>query len=93
MSVPGLKSQVNGFMKALDVIKNPEQQSSRAVEQQRRGAAKAKAVPSGSGKKVEGYEMQDITSSGASSAPIPYLFLVGFLLFLGLIMLGWRKRK
>ncbi len=93
MSVPGLKAQVSGFMKALDVIKNPEQQGSRAVEQQRRGAAKAKAVPSGSGKKVEGYEMQDITSSGASSAPIPYLFLVGFLLFLGLIMLGWRKRK
>lgn len=93
MSVPGLKSQVSGFMKALDKIQKPEQQSNRAVEQQRKGAAKTEAVPDGNAKRVEGYEMQDMNASGASSAPIPYLFIMGFVFFVGLIMWGWRRRR
>ena len=99
MSVPGLKAQVQGFMKALDTIKNPSQQNSRPSEQQSKkiksSAVKlqSKSAPDGKGKKVEGYEMQDINSqAGASSAPIPYLFLIGFLVFIGLIMFGFRKK-
>jgi len=34
----------------------------------------------------------DETAKGGSSAPIPYLFIIGFLVFLGLIIFGWRKR-
>jgi cobaltochelatase CobN len=91
MSVPGLKAKVSGFMKALENIRSPEQQSSRAVEQQER--IKAKFIPDGSGNKVEGYEMQDVSAAtGASSAPIPYLFLIGFLAFIGLIAWGFRRR-
>jgi cobaltochelatase CobN len=99
MSVPGLKGQVNGFMKALDTIKNPSQQNSSPSEQQSKKIKssvlklRAKSAPDGKGKKVEGYEMQDINSqAGASSAPIPYLFIAGFLLFILLIMSGWRKK-
>ena len=93
MSVPGLKSQVKGFMKALDTIKNPAQQSSRAVAQKKSSGAQTSSAPDGSGKKVEGYEMQDVNASaGASSAPIPYLFIAGFLLFILLIMSGWQKK-
>jgi cobaltochelatase CobN len=87
MSVPGLKALVKGFMKALDTTKNPSQQNSTPSGQ------RSKSAPDGEGKKVEGYEMQDINSeAGASSAPIPYLFIAGFLLFILLIMSGWRKR-
>ena len=42
-------------------------------------------------KQVEGYEMQEVNEGGASSAPIPYLFLGGFLACVGLIALGWRR--
>jgi len=34
----------------------------------------------------------DKATGGGSSAPIPYLFIIGFLVFLGLIIFGWRKR-
>ncbi|MEW6410496.1 MAG: cobaltochelatase subunit CobN, partial [Nitrospirota bacterium] len=92
MSVPGLKAQVKGFIKALDAIKNPEQQSSSAeVRKPSALSLQPKLAPDGKGKIVEGYEMQDVNAGGASSAPIPYLFLIGFLVFLGLITLGWRK--
>ncbi|MDA8213647.1 MAG: cobaltochelatase subunit CobN [Nitrospiraceae bacterium] len=93
MSVPGLNTQVQGFMKALDAIKNPEQQSSRAVAQKKSSGAQTSSAPDGSGKRVEGYEMQDVNASvGASSAPIPYLFLIGFLVFIGLIAWGFRRK-
>lgn len=98
MSVPGMKSQVNGFMEALDTIKNPSQQNSSPSEQRSKkfrssASFQSKSAPDGKGKKVEGYEMQDANvSGGASSAPIPYLFIAGFLLFILLIMSGWRKK-
>ncbi len=90
MSVPGLKNQVQGFLKQLDVIKN-RQQPGRA-EQKKLTRHQPSAAPDGSGKKVEGYEMQDMNATGASSAPIPYLFLAGFLSFIGLITLGFRRK-
>lgn len=97
LSVPGLTAEANRFMKALDVMKNPAQQrseSGREKSPQSRSSAlnqKPKSAPDGTGKKVTGYEMQDISAMGASSAPIPYLFLAGFLIFIGLVLLGWRK--
>ncbi|MCK9376606.1 MAG: cobaltochelatase subunit CobN [Syntrophobacterales bacterium] len=48
--------------------------------------------PDGKGKKVEGYEMQEVNKSGFSAAPIPYLFILGFLIFLVLLRWGWRKK-
>lgn len=99
MSVPGMSAKVSGFMKALDTIKNPAQQRSNTVNrrplksQPQASGLQPKSAPDGSGKKVEGYEMQDVNESGASSAPIPYLFLMGFLVFIGLIALGWRRNQ
>jgi len=104
MSVPGLKNQVQGFLKALETVQNPESgvksQESRVRSQQPRVKSQKteskignkQMAPDGSGKKVEGYEMQDVNASGASSAPIPYLFLAGFLVIIGLIAVGWRKK-
>jgi len=91
MSVPGLKNQVQGFMKALQTVKSPES----GVKSQRTESktGNKQLAPDGSGKRVEGYEMQDVSAAtGASSAPIPYLFLMGFLVFIGLIAWGFRRR-
>lgn len=89
MSVPGLNAQVKGFMKALKTVQSPE---SRVRSQRTESKTGNKQLaPDGKGKKVEGYEMQDVSASGASSAPIPYLFLIGFLVFIGLIAWGFRR--
>jgi cobaltochelatase CobN len=88
MSVPGLKGQVSGFMKALKEVKSSE---SKDMTQKDKSLTKISA-PDGKGKKVEGYEMQEVSASGGSSAPIPYLFIIGFLVFIGLIAWGFRGR-
>jgi cobaltochelatase CobN len=49
--------------------------------------------PDAKTKKVEGYEMQETNKSGFSAAPIPYLFMLGFLIFLLLIRVGWRRKS
>jgi cobaltochelatase CobN len=91
MSVPGMKAQASGFMKALKTVQSPES----GVRSQRTEskAGSRQLAPDGKGKKVEGYEMQDVSAAtGASSAPIPYLFLIGFLIFIGLIAWGFRRK-
>jgi cobaltochelatase CobN len=91
MSIPGLKNQQHGFIKALDMIKNP-QSKSKLITRHSSLHSQQSMVPDGRGKMIEGYEMQDLTTTGASSAPIPYLFLLGFLIFIGLITLGWKRK-
>jgi cobaltochelatase CobN len=90
MSVPGLKSQVKGFMKALKTVQSPESGVRSQRTESKTGSRRL--APDGKGKKVEGYEMQDVSASGSSSAPIPYLFLIGFLAFIGLIAWGFRRK-
>ncbi len=99
MSVPGLENQVKGFKQALDAMKNP-QPASQAMTSQSSPDVKnpptdsqaklSQPSPDGSSQKVEGYEMQEVNKSGFSAAPIPYLFILGFLIFLLLIRVGWR---
>jgi cobaltochelatase CobN len=95
VSVPGLKNMAKGFMKSLDAIKNPSAQNTNLREMKdakTRSGAMPERAPDGKGKSVEGYEMKEVGSSaGAASAPIPYLFLIGFAVFAGLIIFGFRK--
>ncbi len=57
-------------------------------------------APDGSGRgakgtRVAGYEVQEVgsgaTAGGASSAPIPWMFMVGFAIFVALAAWGFRK--
>jgi cobaltochelatase CobN len=101
MSVPGLENQVKEFKQALEAVKNP-QPAAKAMNAQASPDAKnpptelqaknSQASPDGSRQKVEGYEVQEVNRSGFSAAPIPYLFILGFLIFLLLIRVGWRKK-
>jgi cobaltochelatase CobN len=43
-------------------------------------------------KPVEGFQMEEVKGGGRPSAPIPYWFLGGFLLFIVLLVLGWQRR-
>jgi cobalamin biosynthesis Mg chelatase CobN len=52
--------------------------------------AKKNLVPGGS-QTVKGFEMEDAKMSGFSSAPLPWLYILCFLLFLFLVYLGWRR--
>ena len=55
-----------------------------------KGAAKAKA----GSKSVEGLEMQEVgaPAGAAFSAPIPWIFILGFILAIGLVALGFKRR-
>lgn len=99
MSVPGLKSEVPGFLKALDRMQKLEVRSQKLEVRRKADDTISTAkfirtiVPDGKGKKVEGYEMKEVTASGgASSAPIPWMFIIGFLVFIGFIAWGWRRK-
>jgi cobaltochelatase CobN len=101
MSVPGLENQAKEFKQALDNVKNPQPASAAKNSQASPNvknpptdlpAKNAQASPKGTRQKVEGYEMQEVNRSGFSAAPIPYLFILGFLIFLWLLRVGWRKK-
>jgi hypothetical protein len=34
-----------------------------------------------------------VGAAASAGAPIPYLFMLGFLVFVGLIAIGFRKRR
>jgi len=105
MSVPGLENQVKEFKQALDAVKNP-QPAAKARDAPASPDAKnppaelppkdsqaSQASPAGTSQKVEGYEVQEVNRSGFSAAPIPYLFILGFLFFLLLLRVGWRRKS
>ncbi len=102
MSVPGLQPAANGLVQATKAIHSSQVNSrQKTVSQQkvsrqdiapdRKDKAKplAEAAPSTI---IKGYEMKDVEpTAGGSSAPIPYLFLAGVVVFLGLIYWGWKR--
>jgi cobaltochelatase CobN len=102
MSVPGLENQVKEFKQALEAVKNPQPaagaRKAPVSPDAKNPPTDSQPKPSQSSpdqssqKKVEGYEMQEVNKSGFSAAPIPYLFIVGFLIFLLLLRWGWRKK-
>ncbi|MEW6618124.1 MAG: cobaltochelatase subunit CobN [bacterium] len=105
MSVPGSKVQMQGFMKAQSQMSEGRRQRAegrrqKAEDRSQRSETKQKTIAPGDKAKkiaplaqVEGYEMEEVkTADGISSAPIPYLFIAGFLIFIGLIALGFRRK-
>ena len=107
LSVPGLKPLVPGFKQALQDMKQPDagksgqkaQQSATQATVQPSKQGASGSAPDGSGKaakgkQVEGFEMQEAGAqlSGAASAPIPWLFILGFITVAGLVLLGFKGR-
>ena len=105
-AVPGLERLSQKFTEAVRRVNTPGEPSPAAQgkpeqdaptaqnprgpdAQKPRGPAPAKAAV----KQVEGFQMQELPSDGRSSAPIPYLFLGGFLVFTAIMVLGWRRRR
>lgn len=109
LSVPGLKALVPGFEQALRNMKQPDagksgkqgqQQAAQKSAQQAATQGTSGKAPDGSGKaakgkQVEGFEMQESgkPASGAASAPIPWLFILGFIVVVGLVAAGFRRNR
>jgi cobaltochelatase CobN len=97
LSVPGLASKADALRQALEAVKNPavaaQKAAAAAKEEKPQGAAppSQQPPPGEARKEVEGYELQEVRQPGLTSAPIPYLFILGFLGLLFLLRLGWRK--
>ncbi len=95
-SVPGLENMAQNMKQSLEEIKKTTAQV-RSRQGERSEGKNKPSSPSpepaeGDTQEVEGYEMEEMTSSGASSAPIPYAFLTGFVTVLALVAWGWRWR-
>jgi hydrogenobyrinic acid a,c-diamide cobaltochelatase (EC 6.6.1.2) len=108
LSVPGLKPLAPGFKQALQNMKQPDaarsgqqgRQSAAQTTAQPSKQGASGAAPDGSGKaakgkQVEGFEMKETGAqqSGAASAPIPWLFILGFVGLVGLIGFGFRRNR
>jgi cobaltochelatase CobN len=108
LSVPGLKPLVPGFKQALQDMKQPDagkngqkgkqsaaQTTAQPTQQGASGAAPDGSGKTAKGKQVEGFEMKEAGSqqSGAASAPIPWLFMLGFAGVAGLVSWGFRKNR
>lgn len=107
LSIPGMSGLNQSFTKALADMKNPASKNNQdaAKNGQASGQATQNPVegasgkaPDGSGKAVnksdlEGFEMVEtkMSQSGSSSAPIPWMFIGGFAVVIGLVALGFRK--
>jgi len=107
LSVPGLKDMASNFRKALADVKEPTREAVRKdlgnqeTDKVRNpkpvsldhASDREEKAPDGKGKNVAGYEMRETGGPAAASAPIPYMFMLGFLVFIGLISVGFRRRK
>jgi cobaltochelatase CobN len=107
LSVPGLANLDRGFQQALRDMKEPSsastpakganqpgrQNPSPAAASRPKEQARPSQAPGGKTQMVEGYKMEDVGASASAGAPIPYLFMLGFLVFVGLIALGFRKKR
>lgn len=108
VSVPGLKSLDNGFLKALSDMKeaarprsaSSAQSATRAGRQnpspadlRKKAQPQPSQAPGGKTQMVEGFAMEEAGASASAGAPIPYLFMLGFLVFVGLIYVGFRKKR
>jgi len=105
LSVPGLTPLESDFANAQKAIKqtattqSAQNQGNAKANQKSNTQTFAQRAPeantnsAGKTKSVEGFEMSESgIGASASSAPIPWLFLLGFLAFIGLIALGFRKK-
>lgn len=108
LSIPGLNSLEHDFANAQKAIKqtttvNSSQGQVDAKSNQKPGAqaTAGRAPKSGKdstsstskNKNIEGFEMTESgVAAGASSAPIPWMFLLGFLAVIGLIAFGFRRK-
>jgi cobaltochelatase CobN len=97
-SIPGLEPLAQKFTAAVRSVRTPaagRQAAPAKPAQGEQSAPKPAAVKSAAAKPaakpVEGFQMEEVKGGGRPSAPIPCWFLGGFLLFVVLLALGWRR--
>ncbi|EKD35020.1 MAG: hypothetical protein ACD_75C02086G0004 [uncultured bacterium] len=107
LSIPGMSGLNRDFVGALDDMKNPDAASRQETGKAGKtsGEASPQTVTASTEKTVddtgktakagdvEGFEMEVTgkNTADASSAPIPWLFIIGFVVMVGLMVMGFRR--
>ncbi len=93
ISVPSLNDRALLLKKALKkMIEKPSGGTTSGNKDQKKKKSNMRP-PDKNYKKIQGYEMEEINKQeGLSSAPIPYLFIIGFILFVLIIGLGYKRK-
>lgn len=105
LSIPGMSSLASDFTDAHAMMKGSgmngktvaDGKKTAGARSQNAGSAGTPGGPTGvASGSVEGFEIQETSvpsaGGGGSSAPIPYLFIIGFIVFVGLVVVGYRRR-
>ncbi len=94
VSVPSLSNKADILKQSLMKITSKPSGGSISTGEKKRNNISSKNVPEGKFQKVQGYEIEEVNKTeGISSAPIPYLFIIGFILFVLIIGLGYRRKR
>jgi|Deesub1362B_J571_1020462.scaffolds.fasta_scaffold00933_2 cobaltochelatase CobN len=93
ISVPLLSNKTEILKQTLmDITSKPSGDSNSKGE--KRSNTFSNYIPEDNLQRVQGYEIEEINKiKGISSAPIPYLFIIGFILFVLIIGLGYRRKR
>jgi cobaltochelatase CobN len=86
--------QAKGARKSANAAKEAKQVDKKTAKGRQNLAPGGKGDAKAKNKSVSGFEMQEVgtSASGASSASIPWMFIIGFVFMGVLVMIGFRKR-
>jgi cobaltochelatase CobN len=94
ISVPSFSNKATVLKKALKEITSKPQGGSPSVGKKNQAGKPSTMAPGKRLQKVQGYEMKELNKQeGFSSAPIPYLFIIGFILFILIVGLGYKRKN
>jgi cobaltochelatase CobN len=86
--------QAKGARQSANASKVAKQTDRQAAKGRRNLAPDGEGAAKAKNKSVSGFEMQEAgaPASGATSASIPWMFVLGFIAVVGLVLIGFRKQ-
>ena len=94
VSVPSLNNKAVLLKKALKKMTGKPSAGGTSGNNKQQKKRTDRNSPGNKFKKVRGYEMEELNKQeGFSSAPIPYLFIIGFILFVLIVGLGYKRKN
>jgi cobaltochelatase CobN len=94
MKKPDQGQQAKGAHQSANASKGAKQANRQTAKGRRNLAPDGQVSAKAKNKSVSGFEMQEAgaPASGASSASIPWMFIVSFVVVVGLVLIGFRKQ-
>jgi cobaltochelatase CobN len=94
MKKPDRAQQPKGVRQSVNTSKGAKQADRLTAKGRRNLAPDGEKAAKAKSKSVSGFEMQETgaPAGGASSASIPWMFIIGFVVVAGLVLIGFRKQ-